>query len=95
VATRVTGAVSGFLTGSSPIASSSRASSSLRAALVAMSHDRVFAALLNCFLFLFHWSQRLHLHRLYCPEFLSADFEHLPECRAYTVTTAIALLPAS
>jgi len=72
---------SAFLIGSSPIPSSSRASSSLRAALVAMSHDRVFADFLNCSFSLFHWSQRGHLHRFHCPAFFSLLFGHFEASR--------------
>jgi hypothetical protein len=62
-----------------PLAFSSSSCSSLRAAFVAMSHDRVLADFLSC---LPHRSHRGHLHRLYCPAFLSLDFEHFVPCLA-------------
>ena len=52
----------------------------IQCVLMAISHDRVFGDFLNCSLFLFHWSQSEYLHRLYCPEFFSPDFEHCLEC---------------
>ena len=58
-----------FFAGSSPMAFSSSSCSSLRAAFVAMSHDRVFADFL---IFLPHRSHKGHLHRLYCPAFFFA-----------------------
>jgi len=54
----------------------------LQLALVAMSHDRVFADFLNCSFSLFHWSQRGHLHRFHCPAFFSLLFGHFGECLA-------------
>ena len=70
---------SGFLIGSIPRASNSRSCSSLRAAFVAMSHDRVCADL---FPSLPHRSHRGQPHRLYCPAFFSLLLGHFFECLA-------------